>query len=189
MHRTSAVTDKIQELIAPYLASLGLVLWGVELASEGHRQLVRLFLDLAPETPRTPERRGVTIDECAKVSRHLGTLLEVEELFHSPYVLEVSSPGIGRRFFESQQLSAYIGKEIEAKLTLPRDGRKRFRGILTAVAGNQLSMTVDVGPKSFPLTFDFEQADKIRLIHALVAISEGGADDGGASSGTSEVTP
>ena len=189
MHRTSAVTEKIQELITPYLATLGLVPWGVELAAAGHRQVVRLYLDLAPETPRTPERQGVTIDECARVSRHLGSLLEVEEIFHGPCVLEVSSPGFGRRFFEPGQLPAYIGREIEARLIAPRDGRKRFRGILTAAEGNRVSMTVDPASKTFPLSFDFEEAEKIRLIHAFDAISEGGADDDGASSGTSEVTP
>jgi len=189
MHRTSAVTDKIRDLIIPYLASLGLMAWGVELAAAGHRQVVRLYLDLAPDTPRTPERKGVTVDECAKVSRHLGALLEVEELFHGPYVLEVSSPGLSRRFFEPWQMAAYTGQEIEAKLTLPRDGRKRFRGLLTAVEGNRVAMTVDVGPKSFPLSFDFEEADKVRLIHAFDAISEGESGDGGESSGDSEVTP
>jgi ribosome maturation factor RimP len=189
MHRTNAVTEKIRELIAPFLASLGLVPWGVELAAAGHRQVVRLYIDLAADTPRTPGRQGVTIDECAKVSRHLGALLEVEELFHGPYVLEVSSPGFGRRFFEAAQLAAYIGQEIEARLTVPRDGRKRFRGLLTTVENSRVTMAVDPGPKSFPLSFDFEEADKIRLIHAFDAIPEGGAGIDGASPGTSEETP
>ena len=100
MLQKNAVADAVRDLIAPYVATLGLAVWGVELASAGHRQLVRLYLDLAADTPRTPERLGVTIDECARVSRHLGALLEVEEIFHNPYVLEVSSPGLSRRFFE-----------------------------------------------------------------------------------------
>ena len=62
MQRTNAVPDKIRELISPYLASMGLALWGIELGASGHRQLVRLYIDLAPETPRTPQRKGVTID-------------------------------------------------------------------------------------------------------------------------------
>jgi len=179
MDRTSAVTEKIRELITPYLATLGLVVWGVELAAAGHRQLVRLYLDLAPDLPRTPGRQGVTIDECARVSRHLGALLEVEDLFHGPYVLEVSSPGLSRRFFEAGQMAGSIGREIEVKLTVPRDGRKRFRGVLTAVAGDTVSMTVDPGPKSFPISFDFAEADKVRLIHVFDATPEGdaGGDD------------
>jgi len=188
MHQQSAVTDKIRELIVPYLASLGLCAWGVELAASGHRQLVRLYLDLAPETERTPGRQGVTVDECARVSRHLGALLEVEELFHGPYVLEVSSPGLSRRFFASDQLPPYVGREIEARLAVPREGRKRFRGTLAGLAGQRVTMTVDPGPKSFPLSFDFEEADKVRLIHDFDAISDGGAGDDGESSGVSEVT-
>ena len=188
MQQESAVTENIRELVAPFLASLGLCVWGVELAASGHRQLVRLYLDLAPETARTPEHQGVTVDECARVSRHLGALLDVEELFHGPYVLEVSSPGFSRRFFAAAQLEPYIGREIEAKLAVPRDGRKRFRGILTELAGDRVHMTVDVGPKAFPFSFEFAQADKVRLIHDFDAISDGEAGDDGESSGSSEVT-
>jgi ribosome maturation factor RimP len=180
--------ETIRELIAPYLATLGLVVWGVELASAGHRQLVRLFLDLAPETPRTPERQGVTIAECARASRHLGSLLEVEDIFHNPYVLEVSSPGLSRRFFAASQLPPFIGREIEAKLAVPRDGRKRFKGILAGVADQTVSMTVDPGPKSFPISFDFAEADKLRLIHAFDATPEGEADGDGGPYGNSEAT-
>lgn len=188
MHRTSAVTEKIQELIAPFLATLGLDVWGVELAAAGHRQLVRLYIDLADGTPRTPGRRGVTIDECARVSRHLGSLLEVEEYFHGPYVLEVSSPGLSRRFFEAEQLAGYIGREIEAKLAAPVNGRKRFRGVLTALEGRIVSMTVDPGPKSFPISFDFAEADKVRLIHAFDATPEGETDGDDSPYGSPEAT-
>lgn len=188
MHRTSVVTEKIRELIAPYLATLGLTVWGVELAAAGQRQLVRLYLDLAADTPRTPERQGVTIDECARTSRHLGALLEVEEYFHGPYVLEVSSPGLSRRFFEAGQLAGYLGREIEAKLAVPIDGRKRFRGILTAVADGIVSMTADPGPKSFPISFDFAEADKVRLIHAFDATPEGEAGGDDSPYGSPEAT-
>ncbi|EFL50290.1 protein of unknown function DUF150 [Solidesulfovibrio fructosivorans JJ]] len=180
MQRTSIVPEKIRELISPFLTAKGLAVWGVELAASGHRQLVRLYLDLADDVVRTPERRGVTIDECATVSRHLGTLLEMEDLFHGPYVLEVSSPGFGRRFFSADQLPAYIGEAIEAKLAAPRDGRKRFRGKLSAVDGSRVTMTVNPGPQAFSLSFEFDEADKVRLIHAFDAISEGEAADGDA---------
>lgn len=188
MHQKSVAAETLRDLIAPYAASLGLVVWGVELASAGHRQLARLYLDLAADTPRTPERLGVTIDECAKVSRHLGALLEVEEIFHNPYVLEVSSPGLSRRFFEAGQLPAYVGREIEAKLAVPRDGRKRFRGVLAGVSDQTVSMTVDPGAKEFSISFDFAEADKIRLIHAFDATPEGEADGDGGPYGNSEAT-
>jgi len=189
MHHESVVTEKLKALAAPCLASMGLVLWGVELGLSGRRQVARLFLDLAPETPRTKERQGVTVDECAACSRRLSALLDVEDFFHGAYVLEVSSPGLDRRFFEPEQMSGYVGREIEAKLTVPRQGRKRFRGLLSAVDGPRVAMTVDPGPKAFVLSFDFADAEKIRLIHALDAISARGTDEGGAPSGTSEVTP
>lgn len=189
MQHESVVTEKLKALAAPCLASMGLILWGVELGQSGRRQVVRLFLDLAPETPRTSERQGVTVDACAAVSRRVSALLDVEEIFHGPYVLEVSSPGLNRRFFEPEQLAAYVGREIEVKLHAARQGRKRFRGLLAAADGNRVAMTADPGPKAFVLSFDFTEAEKIRLIHALDAISEKGAGEDGAPSGTSEVTP
>jgi ribosome maturation factor RimP len=189
MQQHPAVIEKLTELVAPCLASMGLVLWGVELGQSGRRQVTRLYLDLAPEIPRTPQRQGVTVDECASVSRRLSALLDVEELFHGPYVLEVSSPGLGRRFFAARQLPEYVGREIEAKLIIPRDGRKRFRGLLTAVSGEQVTMTVDPGPKAFTLSFAFAEADRVRLIHAFDATCDGGTGDDGPLSGTSEETP
>jgi len=187
MQRTNAVPDKIRELISPYLASMGLTLWGIEIGASGHRQLVRLYIDLAPETPRTPQRKGVTIDECAKVSRHLGALLEMEDMIPGAYVLEVSSPGLDRRFFTAAQLADYCGRGIEFRLMAPREGRKRFKGVLDAVDGSRLTATVDPGPKAFSLTFDFDETERIRLIHAFDAIAAEGADD--PSSGTPEETP
>jgi len=189
MHHESVVTEKLKALTAPCLAAMDLVLWGVELGQSGRRQVVRLFLDVAPDAPRTSERQGVTVDACATVSRRISALLDVEEIFHGPYVLEVSSPGLDRHFFEPAQLTGYVGREIEVKLTTPRQGRKRFRGNLAAVDGNRVAMTADPGPKAFVLSFDFAEAEKIRLIHALDALSERGAGEGGAPSGTSEVTP
>jgi len=103
-------------------------------------------------------------------------------------VLEVSSPGLSRRFFEAGQLAGYLGREIEAKLAVPIDGRKRFRGILTAVADGIVSMTADPGPKSFPISFDFAEADKVRLIHAFDATPEGEAGGDDSPYGSPEAT-
>lgn len=187
MQQPSAVPEKIRELISPYLDSMSLALWGVEIGASGHRQLVRLYIDLAADAPRGPGRMGVTVDECARVSRHLGALLEMEDLFHGPYVLEVSSPGLDRRFFEAGQLAGYLGREIEFRLAVPRDGRKRFKGVLTAADGARLTVNVDPGPKAFSFSFAFDEAERIRLVHAFDAIAAEGAD--AASSGTPEETP
>ena len=71
---------------------------------------------------------------------------------------------------------------------MPRDGRKRFRGLLSGVDGQTVSMTADPGPKQFPISFDFAEADKIRLIHAFDATPEGEADGDGGPYGNSEAT-
>lgn len=114
-----AVTD----LATPLAASLGLELWGVELAFGG-RSLVRIFVE---------SDNGVSIDQCAELSRLLGLSLDVEDLMPGAYVLEVSSPGMERTFFTEQQLARAVGQRVEITLHTPKPawpGRKKFRGLL-----------------------------------------------------------
>lgn len=73
---------------------------------------------------------GVTIALCAQVSRHLGTVLEAEDAVPNAYVLEVSSPGLERRFFAPGQLGAYLGRTVDIRLHQAQDTRRHFRGLL-----------------------------------------------------------
>lgn len=115
--------DSVTALAAPLAASLGLSIWGVEIAY-GPRSIVRVYVD---------SEGGVDIDECAKLSRLLGISLEVEDIFPGAYVLEVSSPGLERVFFTESQLAAHAGQVVDVTLKSPSDaflGRKKFRGVL-----------------------------------------------------------
>ena len=126
----------------PYLESLGLSLWGLEFgASEGGRPALKVFID-GPN--------GVDVEDCARVSRQLGTALDVEDLIAGSYHLEVSSPGLERRFFELSQLPPYVGSELDVTLAEPLSGRKRFKGTLAALSGNTLTITCAGVPVSFP---------------------------------------
>jgi len=73
---------------------------------------------------------GVTIATCAQVSRHLGTVLEAEDAVPGAYVLEVSSPGLERRFFYPEQLPAYLGRMVDVRLHQAQGTRRHFRGLL-----------------------------------------------------------
>jgi len=133
---------RIRELAEPYLESLGLSLWGLEFgASEGGYAALRVFID-GPN--------GVDVEDCARVSRQLGTALDVEDLIAASYHLEVSSPGLERRFFELSQLAPYVGGELDVTLAQPMSGRKRFKGTLTAVEDDALIVTCEGVPASLP---------------------------------------
>ena len=93
--------------------------------------MVRLYVD---------KENGVSIDQLAKLSRDLETVLDVEEVVPGSYVLEVSSPGIERKFFKPEQLANFLGEEIDVKLKQTIDKVKRVKGRLVKVEGNIFSL-------------------------------------------------
>lgn len=83
-----SLAKKISEFVEPSIEAMGLTLWGVEVTS-ANRPAVIIYID---------GKDGVSIDQCAAVSRDVGLMLEVEEIIDSAYILEVSSPGLERKF-------------------------------------------------------------------------------------------
>ncbi len=146
------LAERLTGIIGPAVSTLGVELWGVEFASAGNRMVVRVYIDAprgaagngAPVEEPAQENAeagagdaavherplGVTIAACAQVSRHLGTVLEAEDAVPGAYVLEVSSPGLERRFFAPEQLSAYQGRMVDVRLHQAQDTRRHFRGLL-----------------------------------------------------------
>ena len=129
------IAEAVIRLAAPVVESLGLVIWGVEVAQSG-RMVVRLFVDV-PSDGRNPhavaeELAGLaqddgpdaaqpalpsaSIDQCEEISRHLGLALEVEDIIPQAYVLEVSTPGFNRLFFSTEQMRPYVGDMVEARM-------------------------------------------------------------------------
>lgn len=142
------LSERLTGIIGPALSTLGVELWGLEFASAGNRMVVRVYID-APAAADSgdlsepmgedgieagldeqEQRTGVTIAMCAKASRHLGTVLEAEDAVPGAYVLEVSSPGLERRFFAPGQLAAYLGRTVDIRLHQAQDTRRHFRGLL-----------------------------------------------------------
>ena len=152
------IAEAVIRLAAPVVESLGLVIWGVEVAQSG-RMVVRLFVDV-PSDGRNPHAvaaelsarsqdagadmpelalPSASIDQCEEISRHLGLALEVEDIIPQAYVLEVSTPGFNRLFFSAGQMLPYVGDMVEARMQAayaPRADmppRRTWRGRLEAV--------------------------------------------------------
>ncbi len=130
----SARENKLQALLSPTVEALGFELWGLEHLTQGKHSLLRLYIE---------SEAGVQVDDCAKVSAQVGALLDVEEPISGEYVLEVSSPGLDRRLFRLDQYPSYVGEELEVRLRTPFEGRRKFKGVLRGVEGEDIVLLVD----------------------------------------------
>jgi ribosome maturation factor RimP len=130
----SAREDKLRDLLSPSVEALGFELWGLEHLSQGRHSLLRVYIDA---------EAGVTVDDCARVSEQVGAVLDVEDPIGGDYVLEVSSPGVDRRLFRLEQYAAYAGEELELRLRRPFEGRRKYRGVLRGVEGEDIVLLVD----------------------------------------------
>ena len=126
--------DKIQALLEPTVEALGFELWGLELLSQGRHSLLRLYIDAA---------NGINVDDCAEVSRQVSGVMDVEDPISGEYTLEVSSPGVDRLLFRMDQYPAYIGEWIELRLRAPIEGRRKFKGTLKSIEGEDVVVQVD----------------------------------------------
>ncbi|MDE7240545.1 ribosome maturation factor RimP [Desulfovibrio sp.] len=141
--------ETVTRLVSPLVRARGLTLWGVEVLPGG-RTKVRVFVDVprAAQAPAAGDAGGVfgepgsaSIEQCEEISRELGLAMDVEDCVPEAWVLEVSSPGLDRRFFSLGQMAPYVGDMVEARLASPvtpeGEGgsapRLRWRGRLAAV--------------------------------------------------------
>lgn len=123
---TTDVVSRVTALVVPILASLGLELVDIEYKREGRAMVLRLFID---------REGGITLDDCATVSRELSEILDVEDFITDLYTLEVSSPGLNRPLKKAADYQRYQGRLIRIKTfeLLPDDAgnpRKTFLGEL-----------------------------------------------------------
>lgn len=110
---------KIEDLLAPVVDALGYELVDVRLGTEFGRLTVRLLVD---------RPGGITVGECAEISREVGPHLEVADLIDRRYVLEVSSPGIQRPLKKAADFLRFQGERVIVKTSKPITNRKTFRG-------------------------------------------------------------
>lgn len=125
----------IEAIVIPVVAGLGCEFVGLEYLSQGKHSVLRIYIDKAG---------GVSLDDCEKVSRQLGSVLDVEaELIRGEYTLEVSSPGVDRKIFNLEQFLQFVGKKVQVTLQAPLEGKRNFKGILNAVEDQTLLLEVN----------------------------------------------
>ncbi|MBQ0755955.1 MAG: ribosome maturation factor RimP [Amphritea sp.] len=130
----SAKLSMLQELIEPSVVALGYQLWGFEMISQGRHSMLRIYVDA---------EAGIDVEDCAKVSRQVSGILDVEDPISGEYTLEVSSPGMDRPLFTLEQYKAYVGHVLQLKLRMPFDGRRNFKGLLSGIEDEDIVLIVD----------------------------------------------
>ena len=129
--------QQLVELLSPTVTSVGFDLWGIELLRAGRHTTLRLYIDHSD---------GITVENCALVSREVSAILDVEDPIPNEYTLEVSSPGLARPLFTIAHFTQAVGQQIEVKLTIAQDNRRKFKGMLQAIDADMLVMEVDGKP-------------------------------------------
>jgi len=121
MSKRETYEARTEELLSPIAAANGVEIYDVEYVKEGSDYYLRAYID-------KPE--GVNIQDCENVSRALSDALDREDFIPDAYILEVSSPGLGRTLKKDKHLAKSIGEEVEIKLFKPVEKCKEFVGIL-----------------------------------------------------------
>lgn len=121
----------VENLAMPLVEAQGLEIWGLEIVP-GPVLRICLYVD---RHDGEVSDGSATIDQCESISRQLGLALDVEDCIDQSWELEVSSPGLNRRFFTLEQMRPYLGDVVEARLSAPLPGgdRKAWRGRLKSV--------------------------------------------------------
>ena len=130
--------DSIRQIAQRIVESERLELVDVEFKAGKSRSLLRVFID---------KTGGVTLDDCENVSRQLSTLLDVEDLVKSAYVLEVSSPGLDRPFKTDRDYERSIGHYVRVQYSAQDGSPAQATGILTEVSDTEVVLQNEHGPQ------------------------------------------
>jgi ribosome maturation factor RimP len=146
-HATTAVTGvdlaKVRAVVAPALAAHGVSLVDVEWETDRAGWVLRVTIER--EGSAASPTHGVTLDDCADVSRDVSALLDADEaLIPQHYHLEVSSPGIDRPLRTEADFARFAGQVAKVKLARPApDGQRLLRGPLDAAPAGRVAVLVD----------------------------------------------
>jgi ribosome maturation factor RimP len=136
-------TKSIAQLIEPSLAAMGYRLVRV-LVTGGRRATLQVMAERLDDL-------SITHDDCAKISRSVSALLDVVDPIVGAYTLEISSPGIDRPLVCAEDYDRFSGFEAKIELTMPIDGRRRFRGRLIGTAEGAIRLLTTAGEAQLPL--------------------------------------
>ncbi|MCR5419428.1 MAG: ribosome maturation factor RimP [Lachnospiraceae bacterium] len=134
MSKKETYEKRSEEIVNPILDDKGFKLWDVEYVKEGPDYYLRVYID---------KEGGITIDDCVEVSRKLSEELDAEDFIEDAYILEVSSPGLGRTLKNNRDFENSIGKMVEVKTYSPVYDNKEFTGVLLSFDKESIGLKKD----------------------------------------------
>jgi ribosome maturation factor RimP len=137
------LVERLTGLLTPVVRSEGLILVELQFRPEGLGLVLRLFVE-------RPEG-GVSLDDCAQVSRQASDLLDVEDIVPGRFSLEVSSPGLTRRLKTARDFTIFAGRLVKM-MVRDADGKNRtYRGQLKGMQGEEVVLEVEGRLRTVPL--------------------------------------
>ena len=154
MSKKEVYEQKAEAILLPIMEKYGFELWDVEYVKEGSNWYLRAYID---------KPGGIMINDCETVSRELSDILDAQDFIEDAYILEVSSPGLGRPLKKEKDYNRSMGKELEIRTYRAINREKEFYGILKSYDENSVTIENEDGEQTFQksdialirLAFDF----------------------------------
>jgi len=153
----AAIDRRLAEIVTPVIEDMGFELVRIRLMG-GKTSTLQIMAE-------RPEG-GIELDECARISTEVSAVLDVEDPIIDTYTLEVSSPGIDRPLTRIKDFETFEGYEAKLETSELIEGRKRFKGILAGVEGEEILVNVEEG--TIGLQFDWLSDAKLVLTDELI---------------------
>ena len=134
MSKRESYEQKTEEILIPIAEEYGYELVDVEYVKEGGTWYLRAYID---------KPGGVSIDDCEAVSRRLSDILDEKDFIDDSYIMEVSSPGLGRPLKKEKDFQRSLGEDVEIRTYRPIEGQKEFEGVLKAFDKNTVTIAYE----------------------------------------------
>jgi ribosome maturation factor RimP len=159
----TAIDRRLADIITPVIEGLGFELVRVRLMG-GRTRVLQIMAD-------RPDG-GIGVDECGDISTAVSAVLDVEDPVEENYILEVSSPGIDRPLTRLKDFEAWKGWEARVETSELIDGRRRFKGDLAGIEGDEVLITIEEAGQELTIGLKFDWLSDAKLILTDALISE-----------------
>ena len=153
----TAIDRRMAEILTPVIEGMGFEIVRIRLMG-GRTKTLQVMAE-------RPDG-GIEVDECARISGAISAVLDVEDPLEDAYTLEVSSPGIDRPLTRLKDFETYQGYEAKLETTEMIDGRRRFKGVLAGIEGDEVLIDIEEG--TIGLQFEWLSDAKLVLTDELI---------------------
>jgi ribosome maturation factor RimP len=151
----TAIDRRMAEILTPVIEGMGFEVVRIRLMG-GKTKTLQVMAE-------RPEG-GIEVDDCAEISGAISAVLDVEDPLEEAYTLEVSSPGIDRPLTRLKDFEAFEGYEAKIETTEMIDGRRRFKGVLAGVEGEEILLNIEDGPETVTVGLQFDWLSDAKLV-------------------------